>query len=114
MPLAVSTVIPFDVQLTTTSLPLFTNPQQQPSILVTVTADNTDSSSPHSIWIFRNNGGGGNDTSANQIIGNMSIPANLTVVLPLSGQALLQNESLDGYADSGNIVTVSGTVALLG
>ncbi len=105
----------FDVQLGNTTGHIYSNSLPQEALLIKVTADNSDAAGAHLISIFRSADGNlSNDTAANQLIGNLSIAANVTTTLPLSGQGIAPGGSLDGKADTGATVTISGTYAIVG
>lgn len=113
MGLFVSGIQTFDVQLGNTTIPVANNtfPLGYAFTLITVTACNTDSSGNHTISVYRNSGG--SDDSTDQLIDSLTIDAQATVNLGLSGQALQSGASLDAVADTGGNVTISGTYAVL-
>lgn len=96
-----STLGATDVALITTT----TNPVLAPAdqvMLTKVTVCNTDVGAPHGVFVYRVPPGGNVSASAVEMIGNLSIAAGATVVLPLAGQPLPTGYALYAKQDSGS------------
>lgn len=94
-----------DVQLTNAPAAIITTGPSDQFTILKASVCNTDAAT-HSVNVWRvpNAGAPG---SANQLINTLAIGAGQTVVLPLSGQTVLQGQTLQADADASGDVTMS-------
>lgn len=99
-----------DIQLTNAAAPILQVSSNGMIAILKATAVNTDTSPRNiSIWRVLN---GGTPGVTNLIIDAMPIGAGETLVLPLSGQTLVQLQNLEAAADVTSVVNISLSYAL--
>jgi hypothetical protein len=99
----------FDAVLAASAASLLAGASADQITLLKVTACNTDTVT-RTITLYRVPLAG-SPSAANMIIDALPIAAGETVVLPLSGQTLVNGQSLQGLASSASVVNINGSYA---